>query len=557
MTKSLRFLACAVFGLAMLIAGWIMPIYLRGVDVAVLERAGRKLPGITGLGLTEAAAQRLSPAVLLLHSAQLLALPDTNQLGEAIATLSRAQPELRAWGEPIPLWSTQLGRQPEIGTNGTAPITDVALRFENRDKLLAYLGGSPRTPARELLGLRQLTNTVIFPPSLSPSGQALDAAIAVCGLLLDGDHLSKSLTGEIGRLVAAANHGGETEPLEQILLDFMSLGQRLNWGELVAFTHRVEDAETLRLLVNQVREGVLPWPHLFTAVALSGRPADTVHYLLNFSRTGSQDLVTSLATGGGGIGELLDRKQPVFISPLRQQARLLPPLAPVLSLTLGYCWLMPRVALAIKWLLFLGAGFLFAFGWQGLRSVRPSPGIGLAREILFALGFLLVVLILSEPFLAQENQKVATSFRLRLPQVGDAVPAVNPGSPPSTMTQPYNLLILLLFFVLQGLIYIACLMKLAEIRRQPAPPRLKLKLLENEEHLFDAGLYLGFAGTIICLILASLKIINGSLMAAYSSTSFGIVFVSIFKIFQLRPTRRRLLLEADTARAEEAAATRS
>ncbi len=34
-------------------------------------------------------------------------------------------------------------------------------------------------------------------------------------------------------------------------------------------------------------------------------------------------------------------------------------------------------------------------------------------------------------------------------------------------------------------------------------------------------------------------------MAAYSSTSFGIIFVSVFKIFHLRPTRRKLLLESE------------
>ena len=66
-----------------------------------------------------------------------------------------------------------------------------------------------------------------------------------------------------------------------------------------------------------------------------------------------------------------------------------------------------------------------------------------------------------------------------------------------------SLLTLLLFLVLQGLIYTACLFKLAEVRRQNLPPRVKLKLLENEDHLFDAGLYLGFVGTIISLILVS------------------------------------------------------
>jgi O-antigen/teichoic acid export membrane protein len=74
---------------------------------------------------------------------------------------------------------------------------------------------------------------------------------------------------------------------------------------------------------------------------------------------------------------------------------------------------------------------------------------------------------------------------------------------------------------------------------------VKLRLLENEEHLFDAGLYLGFVGTIVSLILVSMGITHFSLMAAYSSTSFGIIFVSFFKIFHLRGARRKLLLQAE------------
>jgi hypothetical protein len=84
---------------------------------------------------------------------------------------------------------------------------------------------------------------------------------------------------------------------------------------------------------------------------------------------------------------------------------------------------------------------------------------------------------------------------------------------------------------------------------------MKLKLLENEDHLFDAGLYLGFVGTIVSLIVASMGLVKFSLMAAYSSTSFGIIFVCVFKIFHLRPARRKLLLEADAAEAYAAAGT--
>jgi hypothetical protein len=109
-----------------------------------------------------------------------------------------------------------------------------------------------------------------------------------------------------------------------------------------------------------------------------------------------------------------------------------------------------------------------------------------------------------------------------------------------------NLLTMLLFFVLQALLFTACLVKLAEIRRQKVAPRVKLKLLENEEHLFDAGLYLGFLGTIISFILYSLNQAHQfSLMVAYSSTSFGILFVVFFKIFFLRPARRKLVMETE------------
>jgi hypothetical protein len=104
-----------------------------------------------------------------------------------------------------------------------------------------------------------------------------------------------------------------------------------------------------------------------------------------------------------------------------------------------------------------------------------------------------------------------------------------------------------LFFVLQGLLYLSSIVKLAEIRRQRVGSRVKLRLLENEDHLFDAGLYLGFLGTIIAFILSSVSQKHSfDLMVAYSSTSFGILFVSVFKIFHLRPTRRKLVMESET-----------
>jgi len=129
--------------------------------------------------------------------------------------------------------------------------------------------------------------------------------------------------------------------------------------------------------------------------------------------------------------------------------------------------------------------------------------------------------------------------------VGSAAPAGTPAVPLKIMNQT-SLLTILLFFVLQALLYVASLVKLAEIRRQQVPSRMKLKLLDNEDHLFDAGLYLGFLGTIVSLILVSLGVFKQpSLMAAYSSMCFGILFVVIFKILNLRKARHQLLLKAE------------
>jgi O-antigen/teichoic acid export membrane protein len=83
----------------------------------------------------------------------------------------------------------------------------------------------------------------------------------------------------------------------------------------------------------------------------------------------------------------------------------------------------------------------------------------------------------------------------------------------------------------------------AEIRRQFVSSELKLRLLDNEEHMFDAGLYVGLGGTVLSLVILALGVVKPGLMAAYSSTLFGILFVAILKICHVRPYRRQLILE--------------
>lgn len=539
MKRWIWFCGCAVAGLLLLGVGLLVPAHLRAVDVSVLRRAGDRSTSLVDRGLQLLKDQQLGAAQLLSRAAQEERLSGRERLSFEVANLDKESPQLRILGAPEARLA-ELVTQLDLETNSVfMPFTDLLIRLQNQGKLTGFLQAS--TPVvKELLQFRSATNTAIFPPSWSASGQALDAALSTCGILLESGSLTPSLSNTVYSLAAKANRGGDSQPLEQVLVNLMSLGQRFNWDQLRNFVHAIPDAETLRRLAGLTRKAADQLPVLFSAVVLSGRPAAVAAYALNFSRTGLKDLASSLHYGEGAVNELLSRNQRLYESELG------PPLAT------GLCLGAPRLALCLKWVLYFAGGFLLALAVHFARPLasaleRPLQvsGFHLARELLFALSFLLVVVLLSEPFLAQENQRMELPFQLRVPVAGGTVPAGTQGVNSSFMNQT-NILTMLLFFVLQGLLYTASVLKLAEIRRQKVAPRMKLKLLENEEHLFDAGLYLGFLGTIISFIVYSLFAHHSfSLMVAYSSTSFGILFVSFFKIFHLRPVRRRLLLQAE------------
>lgn len=562
MSRWVGFAIFTILGLALIWCGLRIPAHLRAVDGIVLRKAGAGTPSLIEGGLLLVTNKQMGAARFFLAAARSASISNSHTLSDAVSELaahesSASIPRPLAGSLPSPA----AGNLREPGSN--QPVESFAefiIRSEVRTKALQALQRSRNPLALEFYHLRLLTNTALFPPSVSSSGQALDAAVATAGLLVEEGHFPVGLRNEVQGAALKANQGGDSRPIEQVLMDLLSLGQRFDWSQLTTFVARINDTETLRTLTGLIRggDGV---PVIYTAVCLTGNASGVASYLSTFSQTGLSDLRASLKHGAGGVNELLKRKVRLCNAGFCDSMAALGTRT-TFPVGLGFAQSAPAGALALKWFSYLLGGFFIAVAFHYARRVTPLEkplevrGFHLARETLFALGFLLVVLLLSEPFLTQGSQKERLPFRLQLSTVGGATPAGNSVvNKPKTIMNPGILLTLLLFFVLQGLLYLLCLLKLAEIRRQRVPPRIKLKLLENEEHLFDAGLYLGFVGTIISLILVSLNVIHFSLMAAYSCTCFGIVFVVIFKIFHLRPTRRKLLLEAEAESPEAATPT--
>ena len=315
---------------------------------------------------------------------------------------------------------------------------------------------------------------------------------------------------------------------------------------LTEFMKKIEDIATLRQLADTARTFEDQFPILFASIYATGQPRDVARYLSEFPETGIGDLAFAARTGVGGLEVLVKEQQQVYYGGVRNRVIGYDPFGA------WFYWLIPMAksggagAMLLKYLLLL-LGCLFVARAVGVvGGTTQWLGLRLGADTVLAVAIAFILALFSEPFIGLPSQMRDLPIRFNLPAIGSGFGLEVQKLIRPTMNQQ-SLVPLLVFFVIQALIYVWCLAKLNEIRRQPIGARMKLRLLENEDHLFDAGLYIGFVGTIIALILFSLNIAQFSVMSAYGSTSFGIIFVSVLKIFHVRPLRRKLILESEIA----------
>jgi hypothetical protein len=527
----------------------LVPAHFRAVDAAVIARAGKGRPGaatptLVEEGITFLSVEKLGPAKVLSRVAQSEGVARNDLLASGIAQFGRENPSLVALGGATPL--LEKIDLAQGNASEPRPIVDLLTHRVMRERTLQFLQQSRRPGVQQILKNRMLTNTVHFPSAISSSGQALDAAIVTAALLYQGDYFTPNFRDLFEFLVMRANRGDNPGSLELVYLDLLSLGRRLDWVSLTEFIKHIEDIATLRDLAEAVRSREESTANIFSAVVLSGNAGGVAKYLSRFPETGLNDINFALRNGRGAVELLLKQQQRVYSA------------GRVRNTIVGYnpfgaffYGMAPAAAasrtgaLLIKYAFLILATLCIARA-IGLITVPLEHRVGMrfSADSVMALALAFVIAVAVEPFIGMpihENFPI----RLHLPILASAATS----SKLQQLTQPYmnqiSLASLLVFFVIQAVIYVWGLTKLAEIRRQPLAPRMKLKLLENEDNFFDAGLYVGFVGSVISLIIMSIGLIHFSMMA-YSSTAFGIIFVSVLKIFHVRPLRRKLILESDT-----------
>lgn len=534
-SSSLRMVAILwiLLGLAVGAVSWLLPINLGALTPALLHAAGQGTPSVSDSGQQWLEREKLGPAGLFVAAARRAGDPGADRLAAALAEASARQPAYVPWGGWDPFLDPLFNVNENTGRTESTPVLTFFVTEKARTALRTYLQNSRSMGVQALLRTREITLTTQFVPVSSAGGQTLDAVILMAALLYQGEHLSPALQRDLRTLAETAYGRQDMGELETVYLDLLSLGKRLDWSQLSEMLRRTNDRQTLKEYAHLARVAPDDFALIYAVALYSGSADQVARYLLQFGKTGLEDLALAAREGQGAVQSLLRQQIPV------NRDR---------DVTLGqaaqFALLHPNLALAIKWLGFFIAAFACLRGVNQLvvgSLLGPSQGITAA--VIAALCAMLTI-VFTEPFLFKAAPPSEFAFKLAVPVLATLNdPSSLTSVEPTLAMDTSTLLSIGLFALLQVAWFLLCLRKISEISRSTVSPLVKLRLMENEENLFDGGLYLGIAGTATALVLQVLGVIQPNLLAAYSSNLFGIVCVALIKIRHVRPYKRQLILD--------------
>lgn len=531
-----------VLGLVIGIGAWMLPVNLKSVSPALLRAAGASTPTLGAYGRDLVDVEKIGPAGLVLAAARATDDPRASALQQAYEGFSNRQPGLVAWGGWDPTLDVLFNLRSAPTKGVSTPVITFFIPQNARARLRDYLAKSGSNAVQGILQLRDLTATGAFVPATRPGGQPLDALVLLTGMLYQGGHVSAPLQRELRRLIDTAVSQKALGDLEAFFNDLLALARRLDWGQLSELMRRSNSTKTVGEYAHLSRVAPDQLPLIYAAALFSDSADRVANYLIEFGRAGLEDLKLALGYGQGAVRQLLLRQVPVNRTS-----------TPVLSSGAELALTQPQLMLALKYLGYFAGVWLLLRGLDRML-VTPDGFVAVPSKLVHmkagVLSFVLAVLLvaLTEPFLLKAAP--LSEFRPRMQLALDLVsPPLATQSQTTKAMAPSNLVTIAVFAALQIAVYFICLLKIREVARQPVPPLVKLRLMENEENLFDMGLYVGIGGTAAAMVMITLGIAEANLLAAFSSNLFGITCVALVKIRHVRPYKRQLILEGQVAAA--------
>lgn len=536
--RSAGSLAILLLGAAVVAGAWLLPVQIRSLSPLLLREAGAGSVSLVESGERLLESERPGPAALIRDAAVSLGLPAGSTLDADLRRVAEERPELAAWGawDPFlePVFGAAVAAAPAGGERGAL------VRFlpgSARSAIKAYLANTRSAGVKAVVANASIDRSSRFIPAGRAGGQPLEATILLAAMLMQGNHLSPDLAREIRAMAEAANRDGDLAPIEEFYFDLLSVGRRLDWGQLTEWLRTCPNPATLGEFAHLLKVAPDRTAVLYSASVVTGMPREVMRYAMAFGSVGVDGIAEALRHGEGAVRQLLLRQVPVN-----------PDVPMALEFFAGLSLRYPLLLTIAKYLGF-ACGVWLAF--RGLDRALMGPlgrGAGRmmmhARSGVIALVFSGILFILSEPFLLRGNPPPDYKIIVSIPALSTL--GQLQASPSAAASIDSSTVITVVFFAaLQVLVYLICLLKIREIERRDGPMLLKLRLMENEENLFDSGLYVGIGGTASALVLQVLGIIEPNLLAAYSSNLFGITCVALVKILHVRPYKRALILRAE------------
>jgi len=525
------FWSLAVAGAVTLAAGLLLPVRFHALEQKILLAAGKGTPSLAELAASLLNSEHLGAGLRIALLAQSMDLPGGAETVASAQTIFSSRRDLAWLGARDPRLEQVLatsGLAFEKSTTTPPAVLTLFLREPVRLRLYQTLKINPSPGVQSVLSCLDFKPLPPLLPAKQPGGQPFEAVTLLAAHLLDTSAFSPALSGELKTAAYHANEEQSLRPLQPALLSLLSLARRFDYDSLRELVGGVQTLTALDWLAGQVRSPAEPSDLLLAATLWAG-PADRLTRIPESAKKPWAVLSASLAAGRGSVELLVQRRCPVFSNPIPPP----PSLVPWLLL-----WERPLLLLRAALLLF-GSWLVVKALWTVLHCTSPeAPGPWRPAPIL-AQAVMLALLVGSLPEPAVTRPKPIPTYRLSL-----ALPVspVKMKKTPHFSMEPTNVITLAIFLSIQIAVYRICVRRIRQIEDGPGDSTLKLRLLENEDNLFDSGLYVGIGGTAIALVLQVLGIIQPSLLAAYSSNLFGITCVALIKIFHVRACKQRLLL---------------